>query len=120
MKLRALLLVVFLSQLVGCMTIISKTADESKANGGLGVVYAGTRNNMSIFGWYVNCVYEQPVYLVLSPLMIPVAIDVPLSIVADTAILPIDLAQYRSSNVNNEHDKRTNNENQDKKCHFHI
>lgn len=115
-----LIIVVFILQLTGCSSIGTKAADQSKAYGGFGVVYAGTRTNFDLFGWYFNCVSKEPVMLFLSPLMIPVVIDIPLSFVADTILLPIDLANYRSSDDKKERTRATNGEEGIKKCHFHI
>ena len=106
-----LIAVVYLS---GCSTVLTNTSDGYAENGdrlqnvGLGSLYSGTKFNAnSLYCLSKDFTETWHLFLLFGPLFI---IDLPLSLAADTLMVPADLG----------------NENQVKKlrkrdrCYFHI
>ena len=57
----------------------------------LGTPYSGTRADLHILWCFGRDVSREPYGLVFTPLMLFPVIDLPLSFVLDTALLPLDL-----------------------------
>jgi uncharacterized protein YceK len=73
--------------LSACATISSKT---DKYHSNVGHPYSGTQCEINIIDLYSS---------LFPPLLPFLIIDLPLSLVADTLILPVDLAKFKSMNA---------------------
>jgi uncharacterized protein YceK len=75
----------------GCMSVLSNTAmlqDRSE----LGTPYSGSRRNLHTLVCFGRDVAQDASALLFAPIMLFPLIDLPLSFVVDTLILPIDVA----------------------------
>ena len=91
---RSVLLVLALAAQAGCSTLSSKgpTFQREVPNQQLGAPYSGVRLNLH--NWYClpDALEKSVAIKLLSPLVvIEGALDLPLSLVADTVVLPVDL-----------------------------
>lgn len=74
----------------GCMSLLSNTAvlqDSSE----LGTPYSGSRGDLHILVCFGKDVSQSASGLLFAPLMLFPLIDLPLSFVLDTLLLPVDL-----------------------------
>ena len=85
----------FLTSLVavfatGCSSLLTNTAILSDSSH-LGTPYSGTRGDLHIMVCYARGVSQHASGLLLAPLMLFPVIDLPLSFVVDTLLLPVDI-----------------------------
>lgn len=83
MGFRVVTMLLFAALCSGCMTVLTKNAGE------LGLPYSGAGCDAQFLGSIFGDAATEPTLLFLA---IPALIDLPLSAVADTVLLPIDLA----------------------------
>lgn len=74
----------------GCMSVLTNTSVFSDSSH-LGTAYSGTRSNAHTFVCYGRDVARNSSSLLLAPLMLFPLVDLPLSFVVDTLLLPVDI-----------------------------
>ena len=93
---RISLLTLLVASSVSCSTIMSKKAPDSE----LGNAYSGVQYNGGSWACWTMVVFTQPYMLLAVPVIVPVlVVDLGLSFVADTVLVPVDLAM-ESKNKN--------------------
>lgn len=95
MALRApqLMLIALIITTCGCSTYITKTNPDRS---GKGKLYSGTRLDFTLLGRMARCVVKEPSGMgFFIPIGLAATIDIPLSLVADTIMLPSDLMNPR-------------------------
>ena len=74
----------------GCMSVATNTSFLSDSSH-LGTPYSGTRGDLHILVCFSKDVGRDASALVLAPLMLLPLIDLPLSLLLDTLLLPVDI-----------------------------